>query len=160
MAMQLQKILCAVDFSAASRAALHVATDLAQKFGASLTLLHVYQAPVYPLPDGYIPMRPTVVTEAFERIDHALAEWSREAKERGVAQVEALSVQGSPWHEVVRYAREQRQDLIVVGKHGHSGLRDRLIGSVAERVVRHAPCPVLTVHAEDDPAAAPAPQGP
>lgn len=158
--MQLQSILCAVDFSAASRAALHVAVDLAQRFGASLTLLHVYQAPVYPLPDGYIPMRPTVVTEAFERIDRALAAWSREAEERGVPHVEALSMQGSPWHEVVRYAEEQQTDLIVVGKHGHSGLRDRLIGSVAERVVRHAPCPVLTVHAEDDPVTEFAPQGP
>ena len=162
--MQLRKILCAVDFSAASRTALHYAADLAERFGAGLTLLHVYRMPAYPIPDGYVPLQPMVIRESFARIDRALAEWQREAEERGAHPVEAVSLPGSAWSEIVRRADEEGHDLVVLGRHGHSELHDRILGSVAERVVRHAPCPVLMVHQadehvadRDEPAPAPGP---
>lgn len=143
--MRIRNILCAIDFSEPSRAALRMAVDLAQKFDATLSLLHVYQVPAYPLPEGVILPSPLTITDLFEQVDRALNEWKREAFELGAKRVEAESVEGAAWREIVARADKGHFDMVVLGTHGHTGLKHLLLGSVAERVVRHAPCPVLTV---------------
>jgi nucleotide-binding universal stress UspA family protein len=122
-----ERVLCAVDFSPASRAALH----LAARVGDSVTLLHVTPLPtVAPLLDPRL--------EGY--VDAELATWQREinADERDL-------VAGHAWEKIVERAREGRFDLIVLGTHGRTGLAHMLVGSVAERVIRHATCPVLVV---------------
>ncbi len=146
--MKIQRILCPIDFSEPSRAALREGTALARQFGAVLELLHVYQIPGYTLPDGVIFPGPEAMNQLFERIDQSLLEWRREAERLGVKLVETRTVQGVPWQEIVDSAEKGRCDLIVIGTHGHTGIKHFLLGSVAERVVRHANCPVLTVREE------------
>ena len=76
------KILCPIDFSEASRGAIRYAVDLAQKFGAGLTLLHVYHVPGYTFPEGMVVAGPAALTELAAEIDAALGEWKREAEPR------------------------------------------------------------------------------
>jgi nucleotide-binding universal stress UspA family protein len=147
--MKVRRILCAVDFSAPSHEALHYGADLARLFDADLTLFHVYHYPGYGMPEGsYVLPGPETMAKLFARMDERLAEWKTEAVERGAQRVDTATGEGSAWHEIVERAKKGYQ-LIVVGTHGHSGLRHMLLGSVADRVVRHAPCPVLTVRPSD-----------
>ena len=148
--MQIRRILCPVDFSAPSRSAMHVAADLARKFGAQLTLLHVYQVPAYPLPEGVLLPSRISLADLFDRIDQALDGWREDAERRGAGRVDVETSQGSAWSEICQRATREDFQLIVIGTHGHTGLRHLLLGSVAERVVRHAPCPVMTVQANDE----------
>jgi nucleotide-binding universal stress UspA family protein len=143
--VRVRKILCPVDFSAPSQEALHYAADLAQQFGAELTLLHVYQVPGYAFPEGVVMAAPEVLADLLASIDRALAEARTEAAGRGAARVATATAQGAPWTEIVRVAAEGGHDLIVLGTHGRTGIKHALLGSVAERVIRKAPCPVLTV---------------
>ena len=149
--MRFQKILCAVDFSDPAKLALQAAADLAKQFDASLTIFHVFQIPVYPLPEGVLAPTQQEVQALFEQIDEALAGWRKEALERGAPRVEILSRDGVAWREICARAGEEKSDLIVVGTHGRTGIRHALLGSVAERVVRHAPCPVLAVRPPFEP---------
>ncbi|MBI4510043.1 MAG: universal stress protein [Deltaproteobacteria bacterium] len=143
--MRIRKILCPVDFSEPARDALLFAADLAQQYDAELTLLHVYQIPGYAFPEGIVLAGPEVMAELMVRIDKVLGEWKSDAEGHGAMRVSTLSVQGAPWNEIVRTAREQGYDLVVIGTHGRTGLKHVILGSVAEKVVRRAPCPVLTV---------------
>jgi nucleotide-binding universal stress UspA family protein len=140
----LSRILVPTDFSECSEAAVKYGRALAAAFGASLHLLHVVQDP-YTQPWA---------AEAFPApLGDVLEQWQAQARRRLVELVpEAersntmIAVQvGSPFFEILRYAQEQRMDLIVIGTHGRGPLGHMLLGSVAERVVRKAPCPVLTV---------------
>lgn len=146
--MQIKRILCAIDFSDASREALNFSVELGRQFSATVTLFHVYQLPGYTLPEGVVLPGPDTLSKMFERIDTVLGEWRSEAEGRGVT-ADMVSVQGSPWTEIVERAKTGDYHMIVVGSHGHTGLRHMLLGSTAERVVRHAPCPVLTVRTRD-----------
>lgn len=146
----LTRILVPTDFSECSEAAVKYARALAAAFGASLHLLHVVQDP-YTQPWA---------AEAFPApLGDLLEQWQSQARtrlvnllpeaERSGAMI-ATEV-GSPFFEVVRYAEEQKIDLIVIGTHGRGPLGHMLLGSVAEKVVRKAPCPVLTVrHPQHD----------
>ena len=136
--------MCPIDFSEASREAVVAAIELSKRFGAELTLLHVYQIPAYTMPEGLISAGPDVVATMQEQIDRLLESWQGDAARSGV-KVTTASVLGAPFAEIVRYAREHAFDLIVIGTHGRTGLRHALLGSVAEKVVRKAHCPVLTV---------------
>jgi universal stress protein A len=136
-------ILCPVDFSPPCRAALRAAAELAVKFDSALTLVHVYQIPVLGYPEA-TPGSPFRTTMA-ELAGKELAEWKHEAEKLVRRSVTAANVEGVPWDQIVKYAHEHQSDLIVVGTHGRTGLKHVLIGSVAERVVRHAACPVLVV---------------
>ncbi|NLF07662.1 MAG: universal stress protein, partial [Pirellulaceae bacterium] len=132
------------DFSDCSERARTYACELAKRFTAELHLLHV----VVPLP---IPVHMSTVPEELlepeESARQALESWNDPAYEAARKVVRTI-VTGTPFIEIVRYARENQIDLIVVGTHGRSGLMHSLIGSVAERVVRKASCPVLTVRPE------------
>ena len=140
----LKTILVPTDFSECSEAAVRYGRALAQAFGATLHLLHVVQDP-YTQPWA---------AEAFPTpLGDLLEQWQQQARARLVELLpEAeranamIAVQvGSPFFEIVRYAEEQHIDLVVIGTHGRGPLGHMLLGSVAEKVVRKAPCPVLTV---------------
>jgi len=87
--------------------------------------------------------------EALARLrrssEMGLSDWAEEAKALGAKRVSAVAVDGVAWDIVCRLAADERSDLIVMGTHGRTGLRHALLGSVAEKVVRHAPCTVLIV---------------
>lgn len=121
-------ILLATDFSASSDAALRVARDYARHFGARLHILHVVRP-------GEEPTVPPPLSKLAQDLGSNLS--TRTAVESG-----------SPASEIVRYAERHGVDLIVVGTHGRTGVTRALLGSVAERVVRTAPCPVLSVPRE------------
>ncbi len=143
--MAFQRILCPVDFSDPSRRALDLAVELAQKFSASLTVLHVYPPPGYVLPEGYVPAGPEVLAEVELRTRESLEAWQQAAQAAGAAQVDIATGIGPAAGEIVHQAREGNFDLVVVGTHGRTGLAHMVLGSTAEKVVRLSPCPVLTV---------------
>lgn len=149
--MAFNKILCPVDFSDASREAMRHAVDIVRASGGSMALLHVVHVPLMAYGEG-APMMPssgfTLEKEMGAEADKQLASWKQRAEEMGVSSVSTLLASGVPWHEIVETAkRDPSVDLIVLGTQGRTGLGHILLGSVAERVVRHAPCPVLVVRA-------------
>ncbi len=141
-------IVCATDFSDPSKAALDAALSVARGLAAAgLRLLYVDEttAHIAATSDARFALE-------LERIqDEARAKLEALAKERAAASGLAVTPvfrPGSAGHEIVRYAREALADLLVVGSHGRTGLRRILVGSIAENVLRHAPCDVLVVRAE------------
>jgi nucleotide-binding universal stress UspA family protein len=141
-----KRICCPIDFSDASRAAMEVAADLARKNGAQLVLLHAYPIPGYTFPDGSVVASPKMMQDLADQAQRHLDEWRRDAEALGVSGIATATAVGEPAHEIVGYAQEQRVDLLVLGTHGRTGIEHALMGSIAERVVRRARCPVLTVH--------------
>jgi len=141
-----KRICCPIDFSDASRAAMEVAADLAQRFGAALTLLHAYPVPGYTFPDGSVVASPRMLQELADQAAKHVGEWKRQAEELGAPTVNAETLVGEPASEILAHARDRGIDLLVLGTHGRTGLEHALMGSTAERVVRRARCPVLTVH--------------
>ncbi len=143
--MTFQKILCPIDFSECSKSAMRTAVQLARESGAPLTLLHVWHFPAYAFaPDAPIPVN--LIQELAADAECSLVEWGRDAKALGAERVSTLLVEGVPWDRIVdTLGRDPSYDLAVMGTHGRTGLKHVLLGSVAEKVVRHAPCPVLVV---------------
>jgi len=144
---EVRRILCPIDFSETSRAALRWAVELARRFSAELTLLHVYQAPTLSMPDGMVVGGPDVLTDIAHQVDESLRAWRDEAEALGATGVSIDSTLGATYPEITRYAADRAVDLIVIGTHGRTGLAHALLGSTAEKVVRHAACPVVTVRA-------------
>jgi universal stress protein A len=143
--MTFKKILCAIDFSEPSRIALHAAAELARTSQATLVLVHVWQAPLWTADYG-IQVPSDALVEARGAEEAELASWRAEAQQLGAVEVTTKLARGVPWDEIVGAARDDKAiDLIVLGTHGRTGVRRALIGSVAERVVRHAPCTVMVV---------------
>jgi nucleotide-binding universal stress UspA family protein len=143
--MQIRKILVPVDFSGHSRRAFDEATALAKTFGAELHLVHCYQF----LPElieryGVEPPR-SFQNEIFEAARKRMDEWCSEVRALGLA-VHSHMAENLPSKEMVDLAKQLGIDLIVMGTKGLSGLKHVVLGSVAERVVRLAPCPVITVN--------------
>jgi nucleotide-binding universal stress UspA family protein len=145
-----RRIVHATDFSTASRPALARAIALARQNRATLWVVHALPPLVVPTAGDFAFVPPRTY-EMLERSAHqharkqlaALVGRAKKARVRATA----LLVDGVPHEQVLRAARRQRADLLVIGKHGRTGLSKALMGSVAERVVRLAPCPVLTVRA-------------
>jgi nucleotide-binding universal stress UspA family protein len=139
--MKFRKILCPVDFSEGSRRALRLALEL-QGGDAELVLVHVWEPPYVYGPDAAIPGAAFVETKTIA--ENELAKLKREVEQQGARRVSTVLATGAPWNEIVELAgRDRGIDLIAMGTHGHTGLKHVLLGSVAEKVVRHAPCPVL-----------------
>jgi len=141
---EIHKILVPVDFSEHSRRALHEAIGLAKTFGAELHLLHCY-----PLQVTAIDPYGITVPEAYDRqlreaAGQRLSEWRSEVRAQKVIAVQHVTAQ-SPFTEIAALAEKLGVDLIVMGTRGLSGLKHVLLGSVTERTIRIAPCPVLTV---------------
>ncbi len=144
--IDLHRILVPTDFSKSSANALTYGVAFASRFGAELHLLHVVQDLALFIPEAVMvspPMMPPV--EQF--VSAARVALDRAVQELAVPDVRVIPevAEGTPFEEIVRFARDKDIDLIVMGTHGHTGLAHLLMGSVAEKVVRRAPCPVLTV---------------
>ncbi len=145
-----KKIVCAVDFSKGSERALEYALHFARTLQAEVWLVHVYELPLATVPTG-------VARDAAE--PGQLFDFVREVRSSLNAQLEALVtahrgsgiaihmrlLEGAPAGGIVAASKELEAQLVVVGTHGRTGLSHLMLGSVSERVVRSAPCPVLTV---------------
>lgn len=142
--INLKRILVPSDFSECSDAAVRYGVELARKFGAELHLLHVIQDPA---------TQPWAAEGFAVPLLEVIDEWQKDAKKRleqSIAPEDRMHATvtctiASPFPEILRYAAENEIDLIVMGTHGRGGVTHMLLGSIAEKVVRRAPCPVLTV---------------
>lgn len=144
--MNVQRILFPTDFSELSKAAEKSACDLADQFGAELHVLHVLSEfyLTMPLTAAAVLIPPKVVEDVINSAEENIQgippmTWASGKKVERVVRI------GSTFDTIVQYAKDNAIDLIVVGTHGRTGLLHVLLGSVAERVVQHAPCSVLTV---------------
>jgi len=147
MKIKLKKIMCPVDFSENSSHALKYALTLAELGEAELLLIHVVEPLSYPQSatlfepligevDLTMKLQSAFEEQLQERVTKLQAEY---------ANVRGKTVTGNTFVQIIQAAREENVDMIVMGTHGRTGLSHVLIGSVAEKVVRGAPCPVLTV---------------
>jgi len=143
--MQIKTILFPTDFSNGARAAMDHAISLAKDYQAKLILLYVIQD--ISIAEWYIPSSLSVADlvedmqkSAWQEMDKWTAEVSKQVKD-----VEKMVVRGVPFVEIIRTAKERNADMIVIGTHGRTGIDHMLFGSTAEKVVRKASCPVLTV---------------
>jgi universal stress protein A len=141
-----RRILHPTDYSGASRAAFRKAIETAKTSRAELLIAHV-MSPVVPVPgEGYVSPR------MYDELATSSRAWAQKKLDALVAQAKKARVrakgfllEGAPHEEIVRFARARRVELIVLGTHGRTGLAKLFLGSVAERVVSAALCPVLTV---------------
>ena len=145
-ALKLRNILVPVDFSAASEKALSYAVPLARQFGAKITLLYVSQAQFHANEFAYLPIEEAAVSCSAKDRMNSIA--SRRIAPGMLG--DTLVRNGVAFDEITRVAKEINADLIIVNTHGYTGLKHVLVGSTAERVVRHAPCPVLVVRDCED----------
>lgn len=140
-----KKILVPLDFSDYTDEIMHVALQLAQKFDSALYLLHVI-----PNMDYFTPYESFLPAESFVNIQKDIErevdkDMESIAKEIGGVPVTKVVRTGVAFVEIVGYVRAENIDLVVMGTHGRGGLEHILLGSVAEKVVRRSPCPVLTI---------------
>lgn len=145
--IKLQKILVPADFSNNNAPAVLHGCELARRFGAELHLLHIVE------PSGGLQSMPQlpddVALDLLTSSPYARSEIRLQSmpNARGITVVRHVEI-GRPHVEIVRYAQQHDIDLIVIGTHGHTGWEHVLLGSVAENVVQHSKCPVLTVHSK------------
>lgn len=144
--IDLKRIAVPTDFSEFSNNALKYGCALSEKFGAELHLIHVLQDLVAMVPEPGLAFPPPgdYIEQLNTSCEEALAKLPDDSWPVGGNVVRAVR-QGPTFVEIVRYAKENEIDLLVMGTHGRSGLTHVLLGSVAEKVVRKSPCPVLTV---------------
>jgi nucleotide-binding universal stress UspA family protein len=142
--LPIQTILCPTDFSSRSNYAFQLGCALARDYGARLVVLHVIEPAIVGYPMGpVVPPPPPAdykekLWEAFRRLQ------ASDPKIREL-RIDTRTAEGDPTEEICRLAGESACDLIVMGTHGRSGVGRLLMGSVAEQVLRRAPCPVLTI---------------
>jgi universal stress protein A len=139
--LKLKSILVPIDFSRTSQKALDYALPLAKQFGATITLLHAIEPPPYSLDLAYLPKGDGFPIVPMKKELDALAKKTIEP----TLLKEAIVQVGTAFEVITNLARDSEVDLIVITTHGHTGLKHVFMGSTAERVVRHAPCPVLVV---------------
>jgi nucleotide-binding universal stress UspA family protein len=144
----IKNILVATDFSEVSDVALEYGRTLARTFGATLHVLHVTEN-VYARAFGaeaYVPMAPDLQAQVDQAARKQLDELTIDSDQSGPPTKKALLTSNSPALAIARYAKGEQINLIVIGTHGRGAVGHLFMGSVAERVVRTASCPVLTVH--------------
>jgi nucleotide-binding universal stress UspA family protein len=143
------RILVPVDFSPHADRAFRYAATLAQRLGAKLALLHVVEDPFLTgawTSEIYVPNVPELLKNLVDAAEHQLVILKESAAAMGLT-AEITVTTGRPSQTIVDHAKDGGFDLIVMGTHGRTGLSHVVMGSIAERVVRKAPCPVLTVKA-------------
>ncbi|MCB9708398.1 MAG: universal stress protein [Myxococcales bacterium] len=145
---EITRILTPLDFSDASNHAFAYAVELASKLKAEIHAAHVYQLPVYTFTEGAVTAGPEVVTKIVDASTDALNKIADQYKGSGVV-IHTHVLEGAPHDSILETAKKLGIDLIVMGTHGRSGLTRFLLGSVAERVVRASPIPVLTIRSEN-----------
>lgn len=144
----IKKVLVATDFSAPSQTAVNYARAMARAFGAELHVLHIFEPLWITSADvvgGGVALA-TMIQGLEDTAKKQLEDSVTEEDRRELRAVSEMVTSESPAREIARYATDHKVDLLVIGTHGRSGITRLLIGSVAEKVVRLAPCPVLTVH--------------
>lgn len=147
--MSLPKIiLVPTDFGACSEAAIDQAIDYARVFGAELVLMHAFEIPIMGFPDGALVATAELTTRIMEGAQAGMDRQLANRKTSGIT-MRGIIKQGDPWHMVNETVAEVGAGLVIMGTHGRTGLSRALIGSTAEKVVRTANVPVLTVHPGD-----------
>lgn len=143
--MDIRHILAPTDFSDYSKDVIRYALELAQTFGAKLSLLHVVELPPYPI-EGFVPstMGADLLNDLERQASAELAQVLPQAQEAKIEVTRSVVI-GSPFQKIIETAEAEHVDLIVMATHSRTGLSHLIIGSVAERAVRTAPCPVLTI---------------
>ena len=142
--IHIHSILAPTDFSPASKKGIQYAAAFARQFEARISLIHVYELPFYAADLSFTP-----ITSKLEKLAEAT---SRKRLEELAGEFIPENIKGQllwragkPFEQICRIARELSSDLIILNTHGYTGLKHVLMGSTPERVVRHAPCPVLSV---------------
>ncbi|MEZ4403037.1 MAG: universal stress protein [Kofleriaceae bacterium] len=148
--MQIKRLLLATDFSPQARHALGYAAELSARLDVPLLLVAAFQIPSYPLPEGAIIASQDTIAKLLEHTSRDLAAEVKHATELGAKGVDSVVIEGVAALEIVRLAKERSIDLIVMGSHGRGGLSRAILGSVADRVMRSAHCPVMIVTQTDD----------
>ncbi|MCL2723245.1 MAG: universal stress protein [Polyangiaceae bacterium] len=143
-------ILVPTDFGEGSEAALLYAVDLAKVVGADLVVLHAFEIPMVGFPDGTLAASAEFASRVLEGARAGLDNAIKPHEASGVS-IRGLIKQGDTWRTILDAVAEVRAGLIVMGTHGRRGLPRALLGSVAEKIVRTAPCPVLTVQSSAPP---------
>jgi universal stress protein A len=151
--ISMQKILVPTDLSECSTRALHEAQSFAQTFSATIDLLYVWSVPTLVAPEALItgvgideqPLLEWLRAGARE----LLSKYEAELKSAGISPGASFCEPGDPATAIVEHAKSGAYDLVVMGTHGRTGISHALLGSVAEKVVRRAPCPVLTVRTSE-----------
>jgi len=144
-----RKILVPTDFSKHSTEAVSAAADLSRRYEASVTLAYVFEPVTYALPEGHVMQSPPQLEEMRSAFEQRLVQATSEARAAGALDVQSKLLTGPVANEIADFAQQGQFDLIVMGTHGRTGLRHLVLGSVAERVVRTAPCAVLTVRVRE-----------
>lgn len=142
------RIVCAVDFSEASRAALEHAAELARRFHADLLVVHVWKGLVEAAEEPVA--LPLVTADEESELERRLEAWERDAERVAERDVRTLLATGSPASEIARIVSQENADLVVAGTHGRTGFERAVLGSVAEDIVRRSPCAVLIVKAAQE----------
>lgn len=143
--MKVERILFPTDFSEGSYHALPYAVDLARHYNARLYIIHI----IYDIARATESHIPHI---SMDELYKEMSAWAEKEMERccieeirGLPNVEKKVLKGVPYDEIIKFATEEKIDMIVMGTYGRSGLERFIFGSTAERVVRRAPCPVMTV---------------
>jgi len=140
-----QRILCPIDFSDASRAAMKMAGELSKVGHAEIMLLHVFARPSV----GADALSEVLLEEATARLAgdalRRLEQWKRDAEALGAKIGKIFAFPGTPWEVIVKTAENESIQAIVMSTHGRKGFQRAFLGSVAEKVVRYAPCSVFVV---------------
>jgi nucleotide-binding universal stress UspA family protein len=139
----IRKILVPVDFAAGARAAVEVAAAMARRFAATVELYHVWQPPALLPAQQWLAPDGSGVARGIA--DARLHEVAWDMRKAGVARVRCHVSVGDPAHDICELAAKDGFDLIIMGTHGRTGLARAFLGSVSAKVMRHAPCPVMTV---------------
>lgn len=142
---RLKKVLVPIDFSACSRKALVYALRFAQQFGAQLLLVHVVEPMI--VPENVLMAVPELPEAGGNLVNDAQERLAQLARKEIPSEIKVTTLVrvGRPFHEIIETAKAEEVDLITIATHGYTGLKHVFLGSTAERVVRHASCPVLTV---------------
>ncbi|GAB4536494.1 MAG: universal stress protein [Thermodesulfovibrionia bacterium] len=143
--MKVERILFPTDFSEGARHALHYAVDLARHYSARLYILHV----IYDIAKATESHIPHI---SADEIYSEMTKWAMDELERccieevrGLPNVERIVIKGIPHEEIVKFAVDKEIDMIVMGTYGRTGIQKLIFGDTAEKVVKKAPCPVMTV---------------
>lgn len=141
-------ILVPHDFGTGSEHALTYAVELAKALGSEIVVMHAYEIPMIGFPDGALVATPELASRVLEGANTGLKKAVDTHVHAGVP-LKGVVKQGPTWQTIIETATELGAGMIVMGTHGRHGLPRALLGSVAEKVVRAAHCPVLTVHSTD-----------
>jgi nucleotide-binding universal stress UspA family protein len=141
---KIEHILVPHDFSENADEALQRALSIASVYGAHVTIMHAYDVSSVGYPDAYFPNFNQFASQIERAAKEEMAKIAARVRDSSV-KVETAVVSGAPAQAIVGFATEPKVDLIVMGTHGRRGISHVLLGSIAEKVVRTAKCPVLTV---------------